>query len=142
MLFEEMTEINSDKSMYELIKHTTLNPEFREENVVLQTLQVTKLNGFHLQHEYESSGIQFDLDPRVNDAQNAIQTLQYQFSQVDAWKCSRIEHSKQLGCLFNSRQSADESKFIAAISSFSDESQLQNPFECCGRGKCSLGNYG
>lgn len=37
-----MTEINSDKSMYELIKSTTLNPEFLEENAVLQTLQVVE----------------------------------------------------------------------------------------------------
>lgn len=35
-----MTEINSDKSMYELIKNTALPPEFLEENVVLKTLQV------------------------------------------------------------------------------------------------------
>lgn len=40
VLFEEMTEINSDKSMYELIKNTALPPEFLEENAVLQTLQV------------------------------------------------------------------------------------------------------
>ena len=77
-----MTKINSDKSIYELIKNTSLGPNYLEENVVLQTLQVMAWSAPHVQHEYESSGIQFDLDPRVKDAQNAIQSLQYQFSQV------------------------------------------------------------
>lgn len=82
-----MTKINSDKSMYDLILNTRLEAGYLEENAVLHTLQVIKWIIFHLQHEYESSGIQFDLDPRVKDAQNAIQMLQYQFAQVNWVEC-------------------------------------------------------
>lgn len=107
-----MGAFNNDKSIYDLIVNTTMKEDHGEEKVVLQTLRVRPSLYVHSQHEYENSGIQSNIDPRVVDAQNAIQSLQYEFVQVVFQNTSLGEYPAEFKELFCVSQSTHQSRFV------------------------------